>query len=284
MSSIAAGIVAFNPDIDRLESNILNIRNQVEKLYVIDNASDNLKDIEKLCDKYDAHLVANIENYGIAKALNQMCQFAQREGYEWIVTLDQDTITPLEMVAEMRPYLSNEKIGIVCPAVRYEGRKDAPKLSKTTNFVHACMTSASLTKISVWSEVSGFKEEFFIDFVDNEFCMKLSIAGYRILRVNACVISHQLGDIREITILGIIKKTTISHSPWRFYYMIRNNKFFITEYKSYLNFTKELLKLWYIMIEGYISSNQKRATFMSMRQGYKDGKMKVLGKSDCLWL
>ena len=78
MSSIAAGIVAFNPDIDRLESNILNIRNQVEKLYVIDNASDNLKDIEKLCDKYDAHLVANIENYGIAKALNQMCQFAQR--------------------------------------------------------------------------------------------------------------------------------------------------------------------------------------------------------------
>ncbi|MHB8132373.1 MAG: glycosyltransferase, partial [Mobilitalea sp.] len=88
---IAAGIVLFNPNIDRLKKNIDAILPQVEVLYIIDNNSDNIDLIEKyLQNKNTIILQKNSENFGIAKALNQMCNLANLKGFDWILTLDQD--------------------------------------------------------------------------------------------------------------------------------------------------------------------------------------------------
>ena len=50
-TKIFAGIVTFNPEIRRLEDNILAIKGQVESIIVVDNNSDNLKDFEKIIGK-----------------------------------------------------------------------------------------------------------------------------------------------------------------------------------------------------------------------------------------
>ena len=42
-----AGIVTFNPDIERLNENISAIINQVDKVVVVDNGSENADDIKK---------------------------------------------------------------------------------------------------------------------------------------------------------------------------------------------------------------------------------------------
>ena len=42
----AAGIVLYNPDVERLHENINGIINQVDALILIDNGSDNIKEIE----------------------------------------------------------------------------------------------------------------------------------------------------------------------------------------------------------------------------------------------
>ena len=215
MSKICAGIVSFCPEISRLKQSLQSVTAQAEKVFVVDNHSENLSEVKKLVMSFpNAALLENEQNNGIAKALNQMCELAEKEGYEWILTLDQDSLIPKDLLKIFQNYLSEEKIGIICPAVYYEGWEKKAKSGPPTEYVSACMTSASLTKIQAWKEVGGFREEYFIDYVDNEFCMKLRLHQYKVLRVNGCQMYHQLGDSGIKKIFGL-KLHYTRHNPLR---------------------------------------------------------------------
>ena len=68
-----AGIVLYNPDLGRLKENIESICKQVDKVILIDNGSDNIREIEDLIKEYlNCILLKNGENMGIAYALNQI--------------------------------------------------------------------------------------------------------------------------------------------------------------------------------------------------------------------
>ena len=72
-----AGIVLYNPDLGRLKENIESICKQVDKVILIDNGSDNIREIEDLIKEYlNCILLKNGENMGIAYALNQILKYA----------------------------------------------------------------------------------------------------------------------------------------------------------------------------------------------------------------
>lgn len=62
------------------------------------------------------------------------------------------------------------------------------KKEPVEEFIDFCITSASCTNLAVWKEVGGFDERLFIDLVDNEFCKRLIVSGYKILRLNNLVL------------------------------------------------------------------------------------------------
>lgn len=278
MNTVCAGIVLYNPAIERLIENVRSIVPQVEMVYLVDNGSINSVEIDSLFKKESkVLLLKNQNNLGIAKALNQMCVKANEDGFEWILTLDQDTISPNNLIYELFPFTNDDAIGIVCPAVFFEGWGKQLQSAERITFVNACMTSASLTSLKKWSSVGGFRDDYFIDFVDNEFCIKLRINGYKIIRVNTCKISHQLGDTKTKKILGVFKIKYITHSPLRYYYMTRNNRRFIREYHKFLNVPKEFCKLFYIILKGIIFSENKKDTLHYVLLGYKHALMGKYG-------
>ena len=90
---IMAGIVLYNPEIDLLENNIKAIINNVDCVYLYDNASKNYNEIEDLISKFNNVVYKRgSENEGIAKGLNQILNYATDNGYEWYLTMDQDSI------------------------------------------------------------------------------------------------------------------------------------------------------------------------------------------------
>lgn len=281
MVMICAGIVSYNPDLNRLKESIDALCKQVKKVYLVDNGSDNISDVKEIVKNYAIELISNEKNYGIAKALNQLCENAMLDGYSWILTLDQDTVVASNLIRLMQKYCSDENIGILCPTVKYEGwnnRNNYKKHNKDLTEVSACMTSASLTRLDAWKLVAGFREEYFIDFVDNEFCMKLRLHGYKIVRVETCTISHQLGESNEIIIFGIFKIRYTVHSSLRFYYMSRNNWAFIHEYKDHLNFPKEIIKFLYVMSKGVIFAKDRNSTVKNIFKGIKDANSNQFGQ------
>ena len=222
---IIASIVTFNPDIARLKANVEAIVPQINEIVIIDNGSKNISDIQSLiCNYKSIDLIINENNKGIAKALNQAAEYALRKGYKWIITLDQDSVAPENLVSTYSKFTDCNDIGIVCCKIvdRNFGELKEQKL-KTKGYeeVPMCITSASMMNLNAWKQVGGFDEKMFIDSVDFDICLSMREHGYKIIRTYDASLLHEVGHSEIRKLLG--KEYQIyHHSPLRYYYMVRN--------------------------------------------------------------
>jgi len=196
---ILAGIVTYNPDIERLRENLDAIVKQVDGILVVDNGSDNIADAERLVRRYPkAAMLKNGENLGIARALNQEMEYAEENGYGWVLALDQDSVCPEGMTDEYRKYVSiDEQIGMF--ACRFknrgiDGSVKIPVTSQGTKEVKIAITSGCMTRVTAWKNSGKYDERLFIDYVDHDFCYSLRKNGYKIIQVSGVVLIHELGQ------------------------------------------------------------------------------------------
>lgn len=223
-----AGIITYNPDINRLKENLHAVLNQVDKVLIIDNGSDNVQEIKNyLKNTANVIFIVNHENRGVACALNQEAKYALENGYGWLLSLDQDSVIPDGLVDEYQKYIDNSEIGMICCKIkdRNFGELDYnAKITGGTEIVPTCITSASMIRLSAWNKVGGYYEPLFIDSVDFDICYSLRKAGYKILRTNDIALLHEVGHGRKVHFLGKDRQL-VNHSPIRYYYIFRNGLF-----------------------------------------------------------
>ena len=89
-----AGIVTYNPDLERLRANLNNTASQVDAVFVFDNGSENVADIRSLADsEYTTLRVeADPNNRGIAFALNRLLDAAKEHGFKHMLLLDRKSV------------------------------------------------------------------------------------------------------------------------------------------------------------------------------------------------
>lgn len=195
--SVAAGIVLFNPDnIGRVKKCIDSIYKQVDKVYIYDNSTINIK-IELPDDII--YRRAN-RNRGIGFALNQIMEMAQSDGIRWVITMDQDSIMPIGIVKDFKQFFGDENIGIICPQV-IDKRRAYMKaaIGASEEYIDMCITSASCTSVEAWKKIDQYDNWLFVDLVDNDFCKRLTISGYKILRLNKWILDQEFGEIAPKT-------------------------------------------------------------------------------------
>jgi rhamnosyltransferase len=91
------------------------------------------------------------------------------------------------------------------------------------------ITSGSLVSLRAYRQLGGFRDEFFMDCVDVEYCLRARAGGFRVLRVSKQLMEHSIGQLTEHRLLW--KETgTSNHSPMRRYYMMRNSLILAREY------------------------------------------------------
>ena len=240
---ISCGIVSFNPDIDLLQSNIEAIINQVEQVFVVDNGSDNVNAVERLTDQYSSvQLIKNPENRGIAAALNQCCKASTEDGYQWIVTLDQDSICPEHFIDGLSQLISIEKkVGIIAPLIVDRSVGVIGHHPNGYAEVRTCITSGAMTSLAVWNELQGFDEKMFIDSVDFEYCYRVRKAGYKVIQTDQVQLSHSIGEATMCRFLFWKFKNT-EHGAFRDYYIAQNNVYYPKKHKLWLRFIRGNLR------------------------------------------
>lgn len=272
---ILAGIVLYNPDLDRLKDNIRAIEKQVEKIVFVDNSmGSSVKSIEvidQILQEKQYVYIDNNGNLGIAKALNQIMTYAYYNKYEWVLTLDQDTICPQNLIASYKQYLNLTDVGIVCPKIKDRNFKYENNDLGETDYIEYCITSAALTSTIIWKKVGGFSEELFIDYVDFDYCLNLKRNNYKILRVNSVEILHEIGHAKTYHIFG---KTilTFNHPPIRNYYIVRNKLVCAYKYKNLVNVRKEKQEILTHILKVIFLENNKLINIRCLHEGIKDGK------------
>lgn len=284
MVNICAGIVLYNPDMERLNQNIEAIQQQVEMIFLFDNGSKNQRQLQMKYSKYDNIVfLYSTKNTGVAHALNRLCRAAARNEFQWILTLDQDSICPEQMIRKMMQYIYRPNIAIITS--RIQDRNRAP-LSCAAEMpyceeISECITSGSLTNISVFQQVGGFNDALFIDEVDTDFCIRCRMAGYKILRINTIVLLHEFGTSAPVYIFrnfGKIfhirylerPKYTGNYSDFRKYHMVRNSVYLLRKYpKKYRK--GKLWKLFKVIALWYLGEHQFLKNSVVICKGIIDG-------------
>ncbi|MFT4268156.1 MAG: glycosyltransferase [Xenophilus sp.] len=219
--NVAAIVVAYLPDAS-IEVNLNALSNHVEVIYLVDNsprevpASIDLTAIASSNRKI-IHLPQGA-NTGIAQALNVGCAQAQSDGFEWVLTMDQDSRVEEEMVNALRAAITGPDaadIGIAAPEIWDVQRGHLPAPNPDPLVVY---TSGSLLRLAAWKALGGFDELLFIDAVDIDFCLRLAKGRWRVVQAHGRL-RHALGSMRSV--LG--KKLKIrSYSAFRRYFQARN--------------------------------------------------------------
>lgn len=223
---IGALIVTFNPDIEVLKSNVDAIAKQVDVLVIVDNGSNNLNEIETLDVE---NIIALGENKGIAYALNTGMEFLEERNMDWVLTLDQDSVVPQDLIEKFttQEEFQKEKTAILAAKFVDEDQISFKDDSKNTVIDPWTITAGSLTKLSAWRHAGGFDNWLFIDAVDHDFNYRLLGLGYDVFKVNSLEFKHSLGTAVNRPFLKrflLIKKDgqPADHSEFRQYYIYRN--------------------------------------------------------------
>ena len=225
MEKIFAGIVLYNPDIERLKENVDNIINQVSRVILVNNGSENTEEIEQYLDGLEKQKIIykNLnKNKGIAAALNVIVNKCIDYNVNWVMTLDQDTVCNKDIVQKYRKYLKMDNVGqLTCEYIDRNFKNEDEKNKYGIRKISWCITSAALLNINAWKKVGGFDERLFIDEVDYDICLSMREKGYFIYQIDFIGFVHELGEGKSKKIGNKIIKTW-NHSAFRRYYSTRN--------------------------------------------------------------
>ncbi|KQQ00917.1 MULTISPECIES: glycosyltransferase family 2 protein [unclassified Rathayibacter] len=226
MTTVAA-IITFEPDLERLTTNLEAVAPQVDGIVVVDNASAGQAAVRTLLEsRPDVHLIVRLENGGIASALNSAFAWAEERGAAEVVVLDQDSVCAPGMVARLRAH-SGRSTAIVAPAIHDRNLGSAESTSDEAVDVDYCITSGGLYTVAAWRDVAGYDESFFIDFVDFDYCLRLRVAGYRIRRVPTAVLLHEIGHGQRHG-----SAVAYHHSAFRSRHMARDMVFYARKHSG----------------------------------------------------
>ena len=290
MSKVAAIIVSYNPDKNLLDSVNLLI-SQVEKIIIVDNGSieEKRKDISSIkdIDNERIEVIFIEENLGIATALNIGVREALKQGFNWILTMDQDSKASKDMVEKMFEVYNNidekERKSILSIFPNFVDERiqsiEENSVMNTYEYVDADITSGNLVKAEVFDKVGFFDDSLFIDLVDTDFCMRLNEKNIKMIKVRDAILYHSLGESQSVkSIFG--KFNTSNHSALRRYYMTRNRFYIWEKYKDLNSFTlnrdKKLFKKEFIKI--ILGEKDKVNKIKMVFKGYKDYKKGIRGK------
>lgn len=275
---LAGVVVLYNPE-DDVKDNIKTYIEKIEKLYVVDN-SINSDNVDKLPKDKKIEYINNGDNLGIATALNIACKKAIEEGFDYILTMDQDSKFHDDNLDKLIKFAKENKkinIGILTPYHVIKTIEKKPQ--EDIEFPLEVMTSGNLLNLKAYKAIGGFKDWLFIDSVDIELCMNLRINGYEIVRLNYCELDHNLGDTK-IWNFKIKKIVCSNHNYIRRYFITRNTLYVHKLYKDYFPEYCEFLKngLKFQARNILLFEKDKYRKLRNMYRGYKDFKKNITGK------
>jgi GT2 family glycosyltransferase len=222
-----------------MQSSYLN-----KEVILVDNASTDgsVEHIRKLFP--DVQILANSENLGCAGGRNIAYREAFQKGYDYILSLDNDTRIKSSMIEELVAVGESDPwIGVLGPKVYADDGSQTiqcagGRITYTQNVcsergageidrgqydhiedVDYVSGSGGMIRCEVFEQATFLDENFYLyAHEDTDFCMRVRQAGYRIVYVPEAVMWHKGGA------------TIGSYSPRKKYVEAVNSAYFVRKY------------------------------------------------------
>lgn len=233
---VHAVVVSYRSDQRRLVQQFERLLPQVSAIVWVDNASgDDLRALKGRWPVERLHTIWLRDNQGIGAAQNRGIERALTLGATHVLLMDDDSLPAPTMVQHLLAALAAHPQAAAVGASHLDPRRQTERApfsvvtegrlrwlgcSNTQQIweVDHVIASGCLIPAAVLQAVGGMREDFFIDWVDIEWCLRVRERGGRIYGVCAAQLEHPLGD-KVVRVLG---HEIPWHAPWRHYYQARN--------------------------------------------------------------
>lgn len=223
MDKYSVVIVLFNPDSEFVQKNVNTLINnkQIDRVLLIDNSESNLGDFNNMLECKVDYLKLD-KNFGIAEAQNRGIANLLKDDINGIFFFDQDSLISIDFITKM--IMSDNEIsskqnnvGIITPSI-VEQYSTIEFESTNYHRVNETISSGSLIKKDVFLKVGVMEESLFIDYVDFEFCWRVTANNYCIFKSNSVELEHKVGQ----KIISFFGKKIYVPAPFRYYYVYKN--------------------------------------------------------------
>lgn len=299
MNEIPGLVITFEPP-PTIVSRLHLLLGQLEPLFVVDNGSS--PEIRRLLAREAAEnpslLVRfNDRNLGVASALNLGFQWAIERGHDRLIALDQDSLPAPGMIRELLTVYDLQPnrggLAVVAPNVIDPGAdvnalylrprggiffERVPCRRGVLDNVSIIITSGSLNNLAAYQKIGPFRDDFFIDYVDTEYCLRAIQHGYKIVVACNATLHHRLGDQEKRQIGSLTLRPTF-HSPLRWYYINRNRiaMFGLYAFRAPYWAIYDFLVAVYAFLKMLLYEDQKLKKTLAVLLGIWDGLLHRMG-------
>lgn len=244
---VAAIVVIYHPRYQEAIDNIRSYASTVDRVLIWKNSSEEFAIPADLKEK--AIFMGAGENEYMAKPLNYALEWCADKGYDYLLTMDQDSRWENSgYFVERALALAEGDVAMYAPYT--VGQYERPEQDYDAESV---ITSGSLVNVAIAKSLGGFREDYKIYWVDGEFCYWARKNGYRIRVLHDCRLIQQFGKQTK-TLFGF---TTSNYSPFIYYLLIRNMLWMRREFPEGVSVKTVLYTLMYT-IRGIILGEKNK--------------------------
>ena len=262
---ILAIIVAYHPETELIRRNIAAFAGGVDKLLIWRNSPVDEAAIAGGYDKIE--FCGDGSNAGISVALNFAWHYAEEHGYTHILSMDQDSVWEGFDVYLAKIAADTEPRRFYAPGINDQA------FDGDFIFADTMITSGMLVPLELAQEAGGWREDFKVDGIDNDFYYRAQMLGWSPVRVGGCKLVQQFGKLIFHKFLNK-RIGTQNYSPARLYTIYRNNYIVIKSYPGTEAMEKRFRHNCFRTrpIRILLAEKDKWAKFKAMYKGIRDAK------------
>lgn len=287
---LIAGVVTYWPNLELLRRLVQVLAATTDGVIIFANSpleEREYKRLKRLSGKGNIEIFQSSKNVGVGFAYNYILKRAQAMGVYGAFLFDQDSqLCPetLHQLTAAACQLSSKghRVAVVGPrpigprlqsaefkSVRLFARpqSSSPARIMATDFV---ISSGSLVILSAFETVGPFRDDFFIDGVDIEWCFRAWKKGFSCWIVLDAAMEHRLG--RGTIIVPVFGISIPIQPPSRLYTYVRNQVHMLSMAHVPLRWKLKIIP--YISLQAVVyalSSRSRRASLVAIGRGVREG-------------
>lgn len=265
-------VVLFNPADDVLD-NVKTYLPFLGELVVVDNSTDSSPVVSEIVCMDGVRYLSMGGNMGIAAALNAGCHALMEDGFDVVLTMDQDSKFPIDDAVQILSKVEDLFGEYALVGINFNAA-EAVYADEITE-VKYWLTSGNFLSLRAYGIVDGFDSSLFIDYVDIEFGHRLKSAGLKLCYLNNYSLTHSIGSPIEIKLLGHTFHA-MNHGAIRYYYRYRNSRYLYGTDKAFYR-DKYYRELFINIPKMLLFEPNKAAKLKMIRRGLADGRRGLLG-------
>lgn len=268
---ILAAVIVYEQETELLRRSLDSYAPYVDKVVLWNNNPEVSMScyVELASDYTNIDLLSATENQGIAYPLNQIWRKYEKDGYALFMSMDQDSIFAdfPSYLAQAKSILQEDSCILSPNANSYLVASEGEKMTQ----VKSAITSGMMMRYELLAELGGYREDFFVDAIDIDFCIRARKCGHTIYCVNDSLLIQRYGTPISFELFG--KRYTISrYSDWRLHDIFQNHIILYRQYGDCGILCRQLNRYFKTYVIAILfGGKHKMRQLAAIARGIKDG-------------